>query len=238
MKTNLKKALVVIMVAIMIVSIGTLSNAVGENYSVGMSLTSDSKLKAGDTVKINVNLTSISAGDGVDTIAGELNFDANVFETPTATAFTSSSAWTPTYAASSKMITLMKNEKVKSAETVVTISLKVKDAVNVTSTKVTLGDIIVSGGSVDIGGTGDIPVNDISITISTDAPATPGQGGTGTGTGTTTKTNTAKKDNTTTKTNTLPKTGLGQLGMILMAVLAVVGIFSYILYKKTEKYVK
>lgn len=235
MKTNLKKALVVIMVAIMMVSIGTLSNAVGENYSVGMSLTSDSKLKAGDTVKINVNLTSISAGDGIDTIAGELNFDKNVFEAPTASAFTSSSAWTPTYASSTNMITLMKNEKVTSAEAVVTISLKVKDTINVTSTKITLGDIIVSGGSVDIGGTGDIKVNDVSITINADAPATPGQGGTATGT---TNTNTAKKDNTTTNTNTLPKTGLGQLGMILIVVLAVVGIFSYVLYKKTEKIVK
>lgn len=232
MKANLRKALVVIMVAIMIISISTLANAVGENYSVGMSLTSNSKLKAGDTVKINVNLTSISAGDGVDTIAGELNFDKNVFETPAASAFTSSSAWTPTYASSTNMLTLMKNEKVTSAEAVVTISLKVKDTINVTSTKVTLGDIIVSGGSVDIGGTGDIKVNDISITINADTPATPGQSGT---------TNTIKntsKDSTTTNTKTLPKTGLGQLGMILIVVLAVVGIFSYVLYKKTEKIVK
>ncbi|MCI8641222.1 MAG: LPXTG cell wall anchor domain-containing protein [Clostridia bacterium] len=230
MKTNLKKALVVIMIAIMVISIGTLVTAAEGNYSVGMSLTSNSKLKAGDTVKIDVKLNSISAGDGIDTIAGELTFDKNVFETPTATDFVSTTSWTPTYAASTNMITFMKNQKVTSAETVVTINLKVKDTISVKSTKVTLGDIIVSGGTVDTGGTGDIEVKDISVTISTEA-TTPTQPGT-----TNTTTNT-KKDSTT-NTKTLPKTGLGQLGIILVIVLAVVGIFSYVLYKKTEKYVK
>ncbi len=230
MKTNLKRALVVIIVAIIVISISTIADAEGGNYSVGMSLTSNSKLKAGDIVKVNVNLTSISAGDGIDTIAGELNFDTNVFETPTASDFTSTTSWTPTYAASTKMITLMKNEKVKAGETVVTISLKVKDTISVTSAKVSLRDIVVSGGTVDTGGTGDIPVNDISITINAETPSTPNQPQT--------TTNTTKKDTTTTTTKTLPKTGLGQLGIILVIVLVVVGIFSYALYKKTEKYVK
>ena len=112
MKTNLKKALVVIMIAIMVISIGTLVTAAEGNYSVGMALASNSKLKAGDTVKIDVKLTSISAGDGIDTIAGELTFDKNVFETPTATDFVSTTSWTPTYAASTNMITFMKNQKV------------------------------------------------------------------------------------------------------------------------------
>lgn len=229
MKTNLKRVIAVIMMVVMVISIGTIATAAEGNYSVGMALASNSKLKAGDTVKIDVKLTSISAGDGIDTIAGELTFDKNVFETPTAADFTSSTSWTPTYAASTNMLTLMKNEKVKSAETVVTISLKVKDTMNVTSAKVSLGDIIVSGGTVDTGGTGDIKVNDISITISKEA-AVPNQPGT--------TTNTPKKDSTTTNTKTLPKTGLGQLGVILVIVLAVVGIFSYVLYKKTDKYVK
>lgn len=233
MKTNLKKALVVIMIAIMVISIGTLVNAAEGNYSVGMSLTSNSKLKAGDTVKIDVKLNSISAGDGIDTIAGEFTFDKDVFETPATTDFVSNTSWIPNYAASTNMITFMKNQKVTATETVVTINLKVKDMISVKSTKVTLGDIIVSGGTVDTGGTGDIEVKDISVTISTES-TTPNQPTTTNQSGTTT----TKKDSTTTNTKTLPKTGLGQLGIILVIVLAVVGIFSYILYKKTEKYVK
>ena len=113
MKTNLKKITAVIIMVVIVISIGTMVNAVEGNYSVGMELASNSKLKAGDIVKIDVKINSISAGDGIDTIAGELNFDTNVFETPTAADFTSNTSWTPTYAASTKMITLMKNEKVK-----------------------------------------------------------------------------------------------------------------------------
>lgn len=228
MKINLKKVIAVIIMVIMVISIGSIVTAVEGNYSVGMSLASNSKLKAGDTVKIDVKLNSISAGDGIDTIAGELTFDKNVFETPTAADFTSNTSWTPTYAASTNMITLMKNEKVKTAETVITISLKVKDTISVKSTKVTLGDILVSGGTVDTGGTGDIEVKDISITINTETAVS----------NQTNTTTNATKDSTTTNTKTLPKTGLGQLGVILVIVLAVVGIFSYVLYKKTEKYVK
>lgn len=236
MNTNLKKIFATIMIMVMLIAMSVSVIAAEGNYSVGMSLTSNSKLKAGDTVTININLTSVNAGAGVDVISGELNFDKNIFEVPASSNFSSSTAWTPTYAASTNMMTLVKSEKVKAGETVATISLKVKANISATSTTVTLKDIIASGGSVATGGTGDITVNSTSVTINADSaaasttnPSTPNTSATK---------NNNVKDKTTTKTATLPKTGVGQLGIIVIIVLAGVGIFSYALYKKTDKYVK
>ena len=229
MRKNLKmKAFIVIAMIIMMITISTIVNAAETNYSVGMSLTSSSKLKAGDTVTIKVNLTSINAGEGIDTLTAAINYDANVFEDITSSDLTASNDWTPSYASSSKMLTLLKNSKVTAAETVLTIKLKVRDVINVNSTTVTLKEIVASGGRVTDNGTGDITVKDAAVTLSTEQePVTP-----------VTPTNNTIKDNTTTKTPTLPKTGVAQYSVLAIVVVAVIAIASYIAYKKIAKDVK
>lgn len=242
MKNNSKlKSIIVIAMIMMIVALCTVVNAsTGEAYSVGMSLTSNSKLNAGDTVTVSVNLTSVNAGNGIDTITAELDYDTNVFEAISSSDFTASSGWkAPSYAASSKMLTVQKDSKVKAAETVFTISLKVKNPVNVDSTTINLKDITASGGRVSDGGTGDITVNNASVTISkTKGASSNTETPTPTPTPSTTTNNTTVKDTTTTKKTTLPKTGLGQAGVIAIVVVAIIGIFSYALYKKIAKDVK
>lgn len=242
MKNNLKvKPLIAIVMIIMIIAISTIANAAtGENYSVGMSLTSNSKLNAGDTVTVNVNLTSVNAGNGIDTITAALEYDTNVFEVLSTSNFTASNEWTPSYASTSKMLTLLKNSKVKAPETVLTINFKVKSSINVNSTKITLKDIVVSGGRISDGGTGDITVNNAIITISKteDSSSTTEKPTNNTTTNSTTIKNTTVKDNTTTKTTTLPKTGIEQYGVVAIVVVAIIAIFSYVLYKKIAKDVK
>lgn len=244
MKTKLK-TLLTVSVMTLIVVISTISNAA----SVGMSLSSNSKLKAGDTVTVTMSLGNIDAGNGIDTITAELNYDKNVFETLETSSFVASNSWTPTYASSTNMLTVLKNSKVTKGETVLTITLKVKSTISVKSTTVTLKDIVVSGGRVQDGGTGDINVNNASVTINADSDAISKNENTISNTTTTTnttnssKTNTTKqnttlKDNTVTKKTTLPKTGIGQSGVIAIVVIAIVGTFSYVLYKKTSKEVK
>lgn len=202
------------------------------NYSVGMSLTSNSKLKAGDTVTVSINLTSINAGDGIDTITAKLNYDKNVLEQITVSNFSANNAWTPSYAETTNMMTFQKNSKVKSAETVATISFKVKDTISVDSTTIKLEEIVASGGRVIDNGTGDITVKNATVTISKAKEAQ-----SNTENNTTTKTNTVK-DNTVTNTTKLPKTGMEQYGVIAIVVVAIIGIFSYVLYKKIAKDVK
>ena len=238
MKNNTKlKSIIAIALIMMIIALCTGVNA-ETNYSVGMSLTSNSKLNAGDTVTVSVNLTSVNAGNGIDTITAELDYDTNVFEAISSSNFTASSSWkAPSYAAASKMLTVQKDSKVKAAETVFTISLKVKNPVNVDSTTISLKDITASGGRVSDGGTGDITVNNASVTISKTKDAS-SNSETPTPTPSTTTNNTTIKDTTTTKKTTLPKTGLGQAGVIAIVVVAIIGIFSYALYKKIAKDVK
>lgn len=240
MKAKLKTLITVSIMALMVV-ISTISNAA----SVGMSLSSSSKLKAGDTVTVTMSLGNIDAGNGIDTITAELNYDKNVFETVETSNLIASNSWTPTYASSTNMLTVLKNSKVTKGETVLTITLKVKSTLSVKSTTVTLKDIVVSGGRVQDGGTGDISVNNASVTINADSDAVSKNENTISNTTTTTNTttnttkqNTTLKDNTVTKKTTLPKTGIKQGGVIAIVVIAIVGTFSYVLYKKTSKEVK
>ena len=240
MKTKLKTLLTVSIMALIVV-ISTISNAA----SVGMTLSSNSKLKAGDTVTVTMSLGNIDAGNGIDTITAELNYDKNVFETVETSNLIASNSWTPTYASSTNMLTAVKNSKVTKGETVLTITLKVKSTLSVKSTTVTLKDIVVSGGRVQDGGTGDINVNNASVTINADSDAISKNENTISNTTTTTNTttnttkqNTTLKDNTVTKKTTLPKTGIEQGGVIAIVVIAIVGTFSYLLYKKTSKEVK
>ena len=58
MKTKLKTLLTVSIMALIVV-ISTISNAA----SVGMTLSSNSKLKAGDTVTVTMSLGNIDAGN-------------------------------------------------------------------------------------------------------------------------------------------------------------------------------
>lgn len=240
MKIKLKTLITVSIMALIVV-ISTISNAA----SVGMSLSSNSKLKAGDTVIVTMSLGNIDAGNGIDTITAELNYDKNVFETVETSNLIASNSWTPTYASSTNMLTVLKNSKVTKGETVLTITLKVKSTLSVKSTTVTLKDIVVSGGRVQDGGTGDISVNNASVTINADSDAISKNENTISNTTTTTNTttnttkqNTTLKDNTVTKKTTLPKTGIEQGGVIAIVVIAIVGTFSYVLYKKTSKEVK
>ena len=240
MKTKLKTLLKISIMALILV-ISTISNAA----SVGMTLSSNSKLKAGDTVTVTMSLGNIDAGNGIDTITAELNYDKNVFETVETSNLIASNSWTPTYASSTNMLTVLKNSKVTKGETVLTITLKVKSTLSVKSTTVTLKDIVVSGGKVQDGGTGDINVNNASVTINADSDAISKNENTISNTTTTTNTttnttkqNTTLKDNTVTKKTTLPKTGIKQGGVIAIVVIAIVGTFSYVLYKKTSKEVK
>ena len=240
MKTKLKTLLTVSIMALIVV-ISTISNAA----SVGMLLSSNSKLKAGDTVTVTMSLGNIDAGNGIDTITAELNYDKNVFETVETSNLIASNSWTPTYASSTNMLTVLKNSKVTKGEAVLTITLKVKSTLSVKSTTVTLKDIAVSGGRVQDGGTGDISVNNASVTINADSDAISKTENTISNTTTTTNTttnttkqNTTLKDNTVTKKTTLPKTGIEQGGVIAIVVIAIVGTFSYVLYKKTSKEVK
>ena len=239
MKSKFKmKSLIAIVLIAIILTISTIVSAEGENYSVGMSLTSNSKLNPGDTVTISVNLTSVNAGNGIDTIEADLSYDTNVFEALTESDFQANNNWRPSYAETTNRITIQKNSKVTSAGTVMTFSLKVKSSISVDSTTIKLSNIIVSGGRNTDNGTGDIIVDNAGVTIKKDQQASSFTEEVKKPITNSTQSPKTVKDSTTTKTKTLPKTGLEQYGVVAIVIIAIIAISSYILYKKIAKYVK
>lgn len=257
MKSKLKiKSCIALVIALMLITISTMvTAATGGNYSVGVLLNSNSKLKEGDTVTISLNLTSVNAGNGIDTITAAIEYDESVFEPIKKSNFVSED-WSVSYSATSKMITLIKDSKVTAPENVATINLKVKSSISAESATITLKEIIASGGRVADGGTGDITVNNAIVTLNKEKDANsdtqqpqPQPGNNTTGNSIIGKdepkndviknsvTNT-KRDNTKTSQTTLPKAGMAEYIPIAIIVIAIIAIFSYVLYKKIAKDVK
>lgn len=161
----MKIKLTSIAIILFILVILPLSVVKAEN-SVSMQLTSNSKLVAGQVVEVSFSITSIDAGEGVDAIVGRLNYDDNIFEEVTEDDFYGQNRWNvQIYNPSTKLFTLSKSSKVNSNCDVLKIKLKVKEGVNKDSTEISLSDIVTSGGIITSGGTGDIEVEDVKVTI-------------------------------------------------------------------------
>ena len=149
-----------------------------------------------------------------------------------------------------------------------TITMKVKEDANIENTKVTLKNITVTDNNQEVkiesistqltkdGGNTSNPSDsdgdndnnnngNNNDNISSDNNSGNNQNGSSSNNGlsnnstnkNTTKNNTIN-DSTTTKTKSLPKAGLAQYGIMGIIVVAVIGMVSYVLYKKIAKDVK
>lgn len=233
----MKKKLIIFSTILMVVMLVLGTTVLAADNSVSVSLTSNSKLEENSTVVVNVNLTNVNAGEGINGLIASLNYDKNVFETVKSSDITSSTQWSTTYADSTNKIISDNENKINKASTMYTITLKTKAAINTNSTTISLKDGVASGGIV----TGDIPVNNASVTIKKDTTETiTDTTDTTTTTGTTSTTTTTNKvsDKTTTTQKTLPKTGIAQYGFIAIISVMLVGMISYVLYKNISKEVK
>lgn len=163
-KVNIKFLITIATIILVLFLMGTFSLAT-EEYSVFISLKSNSTLKEGQIVNVNVDLSSINAGNGIDVIVARLNYDTNVFEVLTSRDLKSNTGWHISYEPTTNMLTGINNTKVTQKQNIFTITFKVKSTVNVDSTTIKLQKITASGGRVVDGGTGNINVNNTSITI-------------------------------------------------------------------------
>lgn len=220
---NLSTKIFTTIVFIMIIVTSTISYAANNTYSALITLTSNSKINKGDTVTISVNLANIVAGDGIDAITANLNYDTNVFEILTTENFRSTTNWITTFTKSTGKITSLKNTKVKNSETVFTITLRAKSTIDVASTVVRLEDIVVSGGIVANGGTGDIIVPNASVTL---------QASEGVKIISSAPTPTLAP---TKNTNTLPKTGTENYAYITVIVMLAILLIQIIGYRMNKR---
>lgn len=236
MKRNIKNLIALTIIFIIICIIGTVNAA-----TASMSLTSSSKLVEGQTVEVTLKITSIDAGAGVDGVKGTLNYDKNVFEEVTDESFEGINRWNVQgYNPESGIFTLLRSSKVNMQSDVVKITLRAKAAVVVNSSIIEIKEITTSGGDVANGGTGDISVQSVNVTINK-ASQIPGPS-------TNTQTNEQVNEQQPPKTNTqspivsgnnapttkLPQTG-EEYGIVLaIAIVTIVSIIAYIRYKNVN----
>ena len=219
----------ILTILLMIVLLLTLVAGTVNAASAGVILTSNSKLKAGETVTVDINLSALEAEGGISGIQAKVNYDKDVFETLTTSSFTSANGWTAKYSDNSGILTGLKDTKVTSPEKIFTITLKVKSDITVNSATITLEDIKVSGGAENAGGTGNISANNASVTLKAEEVTV--QPAAEPAVKPTTTQGATQADKTQSTLKSLPKTGVERTGAII-AVVAIIAGVNYILYKK------
>lgn len=225
MKRTIKTGMILLMLIILILTLTSNVSA----YTAKTSLSTDATLKEGETITIKFKLSSLDLGNGVDALQAKLEYDESVFESITSTDILGTNGWSMNgYSTNSKKFTATRSSLMTTDGDVIAVSLKVKSGITAKTTKVTMKDIIVSGGQADNGGTGDVELSDASVTIN--AP----QSSNNVNVDKTNTTVTNKTDTTQTQKPTLPKTGITPITVIAIIALAAIAIISFILYKKNS----
>lgn len=237
MKKYLKKLVIFIILITMIFITGKISAA-----SVSISLSSDSKLVAGDIVEVTLKISNIDAGDGIDSIEGKLNYDKNIFEEITVDSFEGINKWNVLdYNGNSGIFTAIRSAKVNMQSDILKITLRAKSDIIVSSSSIEIKEITTSGGGIDNGGTGDIKVNDVNITINkvSEINPNPDTNQPNTNQQSSGQTNTNKIVINEINGNNVPNTKLPQTGeeygiVFAIAVVIVVSIMAYVRYRNVN----
>ena len=157
-----KNSLLIALILFIVCLVGVVNAA---DYTIKMSLTSASYLVPGDTVVVDLKVAEINAGNGIDAIAGTIDYDKNVFEEVTANSFEGKNQWNVAiYDKDSQMFTALRSEQVGLPNDVLRITFRVRDGVTEESTTIKVKEIASSGTSAS-GSTGDIPSLEVKVTI-------------------------------------------------------------------------
>ena len=160
-----QKHIAMLIILTILLSIAGISHATGD---VTMQLTSNSKLEEGKTVEVSLAITSINAGEGIDTVTAQLNYNQEIFEPVTEESFTGLNHWNfIMYNEDDGAFILSKSSKVDSNSEVLKVELKVKENITVDKAEVSISNIVVSGGDEDI------DVDMVSVTIEVPEPTKP-----------------------------------------------------------------
>lgn len=163
MKTILKsKIFLILMLLVVMLSYTQIVNA----FSTTMSLTTTSQIKPGGVVEVTLKITNIDAGDGIDAVVATVEYDKNIFDEITEDNIETLNKWkVGAYNEDSGEFTLLKSSKVKTPSDVLKISFRAKESANVDKATIKIKNISASGGAVEFGGTGDIQIQEVSVSI-------------------------------------------------------------------------
>ena len=163
MKTILKnKIFLILMLLVVMMSYTQIVNA----FSTTMSLTTTSQIKPGGVVEVTLKITNIDAGDGIDAVVATVEYDKNIFDEITEDNIETLNKWkVGAYNEDSGEFTLLKSSKVNTPSDVLKISFRAKESANVDKATIKIKNISASGGAVEFGGTGDIQIQEVSVSI-------------------------------------------------------------------------
>lgn len=219
----MKKVVKILAVVGMLLMIVTAVNA----SSAKLGVSSSSKLKAGEEVVVNVSLTNIDAGNGVSGFVGTLEYDKNVFETVSEENITGANGWSILgYNADNGKITLKRDSDFSEGGSILIIKLSVKADTSATSANITIKNAQTTDGEEDI------ELGSSTVTVKADAAATTEEKP---ATTTPTPSVSAIKDLTTATSKKIPQTGIVSYEILAIAVVAVIAIVSFVVYKKIDK---
>lgn len=246
-----KKILLVILITLVIV-ISNISFVYADSFNV--KLTSDKQnYAAGQTVIVKVSLSDIDSSIGLYGLSGVLEYDTNIFEpitsdgtgniTSTASGITSLNNWgNPTFNSSSNEFSVLTTSPTKSNQSIMQISLKVKEGAQLGKAVVMLRELQASNGaddidtspvtlSINIKDPSEVDDGNIPTIVTTPSPSpSPSAKPTTTPTAKTTPTPVVKT--TPTPSGKLPQTGVEDYAMPVLLGALVISLISYIAYRR------
>lgn len=232
-----KKLTIVLLIGLSLIYLLT-SNVFGYSYKAVLTPESSSVAKGG-TIAIKIKLTDIDAGKGLFNFSAILNYDTEVFEEVTSSDIVANTTngWGVTYSSDTKKILLENTNWVTTEQEIATITLKVKDATTATSATVGLTNIAASneseeikyvdtsttisineGGAIIIGGDNEVTNEPVINQISNESDE-----------------NEIIIENETTTNEDIPYAGSEDYVVPLMAIVVILGVISFINYKKIEE---
>lgn len=145
------KAIVMIILFVIMCTISILSYAVTDEYKVNIQ-SEKYKFKPGETVKFVVSIEDIKLDEGIAAFTAIIDYDENIFEEVTAEEI---DEWdTPTLVDDMIQVTRKDMLNSKEDQKVVSISLKIKEDVEISKTTIGLSKFDVTDGNTTIRGEG------------------------------------------------------------------------------------
>lgn len=235
----LKKAIKIILLEIFVIIIGTITQAVSENTFTAKVIPENKNIKPGEEITLTLSVSDINMGeDGINTLEGTIEYDKELFEEIKSDSIKSLNNWTTTFndersMLNGKFLSVNLTGGVKEDSNIFTITMKVKDTIDkTTSTKINFKDLTSNDGT-DLVNAGTKTIN---VTIEVEKEEEKNNNNivknevSGEQTNTENKNNNSKvnKFNDTQSSNRLPYAGKAEIIIIAIGLIVIIALYLWI----------
>ena len=217
---------------------------IGKSFAAGSysaSLTpNNSKTSKGSEVKVTLKLSGISVDGGINALTATLKYDSDVLSLKKSEV-KGMNDWSVTYNEDNNKLAIDSGEPVTEDTEIATFTFKVNDSTSATTAAIQLVSIAAGNSSISE----EVKISDITTNISigtsinpstspSESPSTSPVENTTNRVVNNTPSENKTSNSTTTKNEAMPYTGAENYVLPLMLALVVLGIVSFVNYKKIE----